>query len=324
MLKATISILFISHLIMYPSLGCDGKLVDHHTCGIVNTIWQKKIVPESRIKEIMGDLYLRKDFDSIKASFAPESFKKLFDTQCIKIHHGSFLYFANLCKSIYDSSDENDRVKVFEILKHVSQQFWEMYGRLQRRKEHKIHEYDFEWERAYHNEFWETHERGISSDGSLNAFFGLKADTKPHSEKAASVPIKCQWLCDTTALKPIADRLYESMRKEAIPLSSEEIKGQLAFLRQIDETQQTNICKRIYGKSTAFEESFEKITTKITGGRYLIFAATCMKLYEELGEFQEKVALLILYLEVSKRESEFLLARKKQRYLQDMKEDSYH
>ncbi|MBX9806083.1 MAG: hypothetical protein K2Y18_10120 [Alphaproteobacteria bacterium] len=313
-------------LIINPAVGSDIRPLDNYrtlynlTDTFGGKFWRKEIISEVELREVMKRIQIKDDIDINKAVFRPEQFNKMLEEQCTKMNQGAFLYFASLCKAIYEKSDDRDRILVFEIFKHVSLEIRDTFIRIQRKKDNKLCNSELDWEKGFMSDSWEK--------GPPTEIFGQLIGTLDvggvfSDERPATPVLPCEWFCDKSILDRVTNTLQEELRKGATPIQPETVKGSLLFLRKVEEEQKTNISSRITAKPQGFQKSYEEIVTKMSGERFLRFAMTCMGMYEELCETHEKIALYILFLSVSKKEKEFLRLRKVTRRLAEIREDAY-
>lgn len=138
-----------------------------------------------------------------------------------------------------------------------------------------------------------------------------------------SIETKCDWSFKVDTLDLYASQLHDRARTDLKPIPSDDIRHRLNFMYKPDDGVKTNIDRKYYIKPTTFKTYFEGVTANITGERLLTFAVACKHLYEELKEFQDRLALFLLLEKVAEKEKLFLRERKFQRDRAELKEDAY-
>lgn len=321
MKKALLSVVwfFVVSLIIFPVVGREDfplenyKILKHLSGNFENKLWNNQIILESELRDVMKQLSLKEGVDTAKASFGAEQFNKTFEMQCAKFHHGSFQYFACLCKTVYEKSNDRDKILIFEIFKNAIEYMREIFVRIQRRNDNELFGIDLDWAL-----------KSVIDYTNQTQSFGTSESTSVLPDQSSTTPIpSCEWFCDKAKLDGIVASLHQRMRTDTIPIPQETILSSLTFLRKVEEGQKTNVSSKFYAKPKAFQNSYEEIVVKLRGERYSKFAITCLAMYEELKEAQDKMALYILFLSISRKENEFLTARQISRRLAEMREDSY-
>ena len=303
MLKILFSTLLILNLLACPTIGCSSmKLLDAYTGVLVLKLTERKLILESDLREVVYKLPLRSDTDI--GSFQPKLFSELYKKQSERINDGQFLYFANLCKSMYEQSGEKDKIRIFVIFSRISTKFQEFYCNFPTPKDFSIQPVGYEGDYK-------------PSDEIIDRFFN------PTGAQVTVPGLDQEWSCNNRVLEDFALDLHVWMNKVPKPVPPGEIIKRLTFLCEVNGDNKANISPQFYEQPTAFHTYFDAITSQLTGVRFLTFAVTCKKIFEELIENQDKVALTMLLDKISKKQLEFLRAREQRRILQERKEDSY-
>jgi hypothetical protein len=294
-------------LISEATLGCHNyKQLDGHAGKFAHKLWHRTLILESEIRDVVQRLPLRTDVD--KNYFSSHNFYELWKEQRNKIQDGQFHYFANLCKRVYETCDELDKIRVFVIFSHVSDEYGRNFTLLQRSNRSRDQKPEFE------------HEQSFSE--MMEMFTAMSSGSVPKPAKE-DPGIHCDWSFQEDTLALYAKQLHTRVRTDSKPVPCDDICRGLDFVYKLGEGEKTNIARKYYCKPTTFQTYFEGVTANITGERFLTFAVTCKELYEELKDFQTRLALFLLLEKVAENENKYLLRRKVLRDQEELMADEY-